>query len=726
MLRRLGTLIARRARTVLVVAGLITLVAGGVGASVFGHLKAGGFQDPAAPSSKAAKLLDTEFGGTTGLVFLVHPRHGGVDSPAARAAGRNLTDRITHHPGVEDVVSYWRTPDDRLKAHDGRSALVLVRFAEDQEQAARRAAELLSEDVAGKAAGPEVKVLAGGPRGIDHDVTTQVAKDLGLAEGIAVPITLVLLIVVFRGLVPALIPLAIGGAAILGTFAELRVLAAVTDVSVFALNLTTALGLGLAIDYGLLMISRFRERMATTQDIAEAVAHTVATAGRTILFSAATVIAALSTLLLFPLYFLRSFAYAGLGVVATAALAALFVTPALLTVCGHRVASAKARGRRGARVAGRHSATGGAWHTIARTVFRRPFLSAVPAAVLLALAAAPLLDARFGLPDERVLPTTSPSRAAATALHKDFPHFSGAGTLDIVLTGSASPRSVAGYARTLSKLPGVTSVDPGTAPSRAGSPAASPTTRKPAGDLRRLTVRTGHSSASAAAQRLVGRIRAVEAPGHSTALVGGAAAQAVDTKQAIRQRLPLVIAMIAVSTFLLLFLFTGSVIQPLRALALNTLGLGAILGTLVWIFQEGHFSSLLGFTPMPMDTAMTLLMCCLVFGLSTDYEVFVLGRIKELHDQGLPAAEAVPRGLAHTGALVSAAAALLAVSLLAFTTSSVSFMQMFGLGSGLAILVDATVIRGVLLPAFLRLLGERAWYCPRWLRRLHTRFGLTD
>ncbi|MFI1369969.1 MMPL family transporter [Streptomyces griseochromogenes] len=724
MLRRLGTLVARRARTVLVLASLITVVAGTVGSGVFGHLKAGGFQDPAAPSSKAARLLDEEPGGTTGLVLLVHPRHGTVDSPAAQTAGRNLTGRLGHRPDVRDVVSYWRTPDDRLKAPDGRTALVLVRFTGDQAEAAQHADALLTEDVAGKAAGPELTVLAGGPLGIGHDVTTQVAKDLGLAEGIAVPITLVLLILVFRGLVPALIPLAIGTAAILVTLAELRLLAAVTDVSVFALNLTTALGLGLAIDYGLLMVSRFREQAASAHDLGEALAHTVATAGRTIVFSAATVIAALSTLLAFPLYFLRSFAYAGLGVVATAALSALFVTPALLTVFGHRVAPATARGRGGERTSRARPATGGAWYSVARTVFRRPLMSAVPAATLLALATAPLLGVHFGMPDERVLPPTSPSRAAATALRTDFPDFSGAGTLDVVLTGAADPKRVAAYARSLSALPGVTSVDCGTGPCAPGTPSA-PADTQPTRGIVHLTVRTAHASDSAAAQRLVARIRAVDAPRHTAALVGGPAAQVVDTKQAIRQRLPLVIAMIAVSTFLLLFLFTGSVIQPLRALALNTLGFGAILGTLVWIFQEGNLSSLLGFTPMPMDTAMTLLMFCLVFGLSTDYEVFVLGRIKELHDQGLPAAQAVPRGLARTGGLVSVAAALLAVSLLAFTTSSVTFMQMFGLGSGLAILVDATIVRGVLLPAFLSLLGERAWYCPRWLRRLHTRFGLT-
>ncbi|MBT2418876.1 MMPL family transporter [Streptomyces sp. ISL-22] len=710
MLRRLGLFIAQRARTVLVLAALITLAAGAVGAGVFGHLKGGGFNDPTAPSAKAAGLIDEHLGGSTDLVLLVRPRQGTVDSPPVQSAGRLLTDKLAARPGVQSVTSYWRTPHEDLRAHNGRTGLVLVQFAGDNEEAATRAGPLVRDYVASSAAGPAFTVLSGGPLGINHDVTVQVAKDLGLAEAIAVPITLLLLVIVFRGLVPALIPLATAAAAIFCTFAELRILAAAIDVSVFALNLTTALGLGLAIDYGLLMVSRFREQMTADRDIEAAVVYTIATAGRTIIFSAATVMAALATLLVFPLYFLRSFAYAGVGVVATAALAALFVTPALLTVCGHRVAPATPT---------RRTTDGSSvWHAIARVVWRRPAAIAIPAVAVMALAATPLLGVCFGMPDERVLPQSATSRTAATVLHSDFPHLSGAGAIDVVLTGTTEPKDVDAYARSLRRVPGVVSVN-SRAASRAGA-------LRPADAVRHLTVRASHASNSAEMEKLVGAVRAVAPPSHSTALVGGAAAQVVDAKQAIQHRLPFVIVTVAASTFVLLFLFTGSVIQPLRALAFNAVGLAAVLGTLVWIFQDGNLSSLLGFTPMPMDTAMTLLMFCIVFGLSTDYEVFVLGRIKELHDQGLPAEHVVTRGLAHTGAIVSAAAALLAVSLLAFTTSSVSFIQMFGLGSGLAILLDATIVRGVLLPACFRLLGERIWYCPRRLRSLQARFALTE
>ncbi|WP_030776122.1 MMPL family transporter [Streptomyces sp. NRRL S-920] len=723
MLRTLGLFLFDRARRVLIWAGLLTLAAGAAGIGVFGQLKSGGFEDPAAPSSRAARLLDREFGGTPDLVLLVRPRAGTVDSPAVRAAGDDFTDRLSRREGVQDVVSYWRTPAAALRAEDGSGALVLVQLDGDSEEVAERAAALIADhadadtdaNVNAEAADAEADgreegdpgraftVVAGGPSGLGHDISTQVAKDLGLAEGIAIPVTFALLVLVLRGVAPALVPLGIAVMAVLGTFAELHLLARVTDVSVFAINLTTALGLGLAIDYGLLMVSRYREQLAAGQDPREAVGQTVATAGRTIVFSAATVAAALAAPLVFPLAFLRSFAYAGLGVVATAALCALLVTPALLAVLGPRLTPRAVRAGGGDRL----------WERIARTVLRHPLRTALPAFAVLVVAASPLLGVRFGTPDERVMPENTPSRTVAAALRADFPHGGGVDSLDVVVTGGAAPSDVAAYARAVSEVSGVDSVDQDTRTSRGSGP-------------HHITVHTSHPPASEAAAQLVERVRAVALSGSGEALVGGAAARAVDTKQAIGGRLPLALAMIAISTFVLLFLFTGSVTQPLRALLLNALGMGAILGTMVWIFQSGHFSGLLGATPMPMDTAMALLTFCVVFGLSMDYEVFVLGRIKELHDQGLPTAEAVPRGLGRSGSIVSAAAALLAVSLLAFATSSVSFMQMFGLGSGLAVLLDALLIRGVLVPACLRLLGRHNWWAPRPLRAFHRRFGLAE
>ncbi|QHC22904.1 MMPL family transporter [Streptomyces sp. GS7] len=720
MLRRLGHFLSRHARAVLAVAGILTLAAGAAGFGAFGELKAGGFDDPNAPSATVTRRLEARFGGTDNLVLLVRPRRGTVDTLAAKAAGRALTEQVARAEGVSGLTSYWRTPAPALRSRDGRAALILVRLAGDPQQVSTRADQLIAEHAQGGADDRELTVLAGGPAGTNHDVTGRVAEDLRAAEAIAVPVTAVLLILVFRGLVSALIPLAIGVVAILGTLAELALIARLTDVSVFAINLTTALGLGLAIDYGLLMVSRFRELSLRHGELREAVALTVATAGRTILFSAATVAAALTTLLIFPLYFLRSFAYAGIGVIAVAATSAVLLTPALLTVAGSRIARTKTtrddprRAEAGSRL----------WGRIGEAAVRRPLRFALPAVVLLLVAATPLLRAGFGTPDEQVLPKSSGTRQVATALRHDFP--SGTGNpVEVVVEGSAP---VAPYARDLAALPSVAAVETGTGTFTAGAPNAVPPAdpRLAVPGLQHLIVRTGLDPSSGRAQRLVERIRALSPPDGSTVLVGGTTAQLVDTKAAIEARLPFAVTMIAVTTFVLLFLFTGSVVQPLRALALNALGLGAILGAMVWIFQEGHLSSLLGFTDRPMDTAMTLLMFCIVFGLSMDYEVFVISRIKELRDQGLATGQAVPQGLARSGGIISAAAALLAVSLLAFTTSSVSFMQMFGLGSGLAVLLDATLIRGALTPACLALLGDHGWYAPGWLRRAHQRIGLSD
>ncbi|WP_189307602.1 MMPL family transporter [Streptomyces albospinus] len=720
MLRRLGLFLSRHARAVLVLAGMLTLVAGAAGFGAFGELKAGGFDDPNAPSATATRQLEAKFGGTVDLALLARPRHGTVDTPAAKTAGRAITDQVAHAKGVKGLTSYWRNPIPALRSRDGRAALILVRLAGDQQQVSVRADQLIAEYAHGSRADRELTVLAGGPAGTNHDVTGQVAEDLKAAEVIAVPITAILLILVFRGLISALIPLTIGVVAILGTLAELAVIARLTDVSVFSINLTTALGLGLAIDYGLLMVSRFRELALQQTELRDAVALTVATAGRTILFSAATVAAALTTLLLFPLYFLRSFAYAGIGVIAIAATTAVLLTPALLTVAGSRIARSKAT-RRGTR---REDEGSPLWGRIGEAAVRRPLRCALPAVALLLVAATPLLRAGFGTPNEHVLPKSSDSRQVATALRQEFPSGTG-NTVEVVVEGTAP---VARYARDLAALPAVAVVQASSGTFTAGAPNATapadPHLAVPG--FQHLIVRTSLDPSSGRAQQLVERIRALRPPGGSTALVGGATAQLVDTKAAIAARLPLAVAVIAVTTFVLLFLFTGSVVQPLRALALNALGLGAILGAMVWIFQEGHFSSLLGFTAMPMDTAMTLLMFCIVFGLSMDYEVFVISRIKELRDQGLAARQAVPQGLARSGGIVSAAAALLAVSLLAFTTSSVSFMQMFGLGSGLAVLLDATLIRGALTPACLALLGDHGWYLPGWLRKVHQRIGLAE
>ncbi|GAA2093121.1 MMPL family transporter [Streptomyces albiaxialis] len=719
MLQRIADLTHRRARLVLVLSFLVVVAMGALGVGAFGKLQGGGFDDPASPSSRAAEVLDEKFGGEQNVVLLVRAEDGRLDAPPAKEAGRELTEGLAGQPGVTQVMSYWSPGGSALASRDGTEALVTAHIDEDDSDLAAAVSDKWTGDRGA------VTVRAGGSAMLGEDINGQVAADLALAEAIAVPLTLLLLVAAFGSVLAALLPLAIGLIAILGTFAELYVLGSLTDVSVFSINLTTALGLGLGIDYGLLLVSRFRERLGAGDEIADALRTTVRTAGRTILFSAATVVAALSALLLFPPYFLRSFAYAGMGVVAVAALSALFVVPALLALLGHRVN----RGRLPWAEAVRKPEAP-LWGRLAGTVFKRPALTALPVLAVLLLAASPLLGASFGSPDERVLPGSAESRQVSAALQKDFDGNTGDAVSVVTREPVTSDGRVAAYAREVSRLDGVVRVQAPTGTYaegrsvRAPGPAEKELTAQDR--TRKLSVTTRLAPSSGAAQDLVRDIRALDGPGGAGTLVGGRDAALIDSKQAIGDRLPAAVAMVLGTTFVLLFLFTGSVVQPLRAIVLNGISLAASIGAMVWVFQDGHLSSVLGFTPMPMDTSMTVLLFCIVFGLSMDYEVFVTSRVKELHDAGADTRTAVTGGLSRTGRIVTMAAGLLAVSFFAFTTGEVSFLQMFGLGSGLAILIDAVAVRGVLVPAAMRLLGRTAWYAPRPLKRLHDRAGLSE
>ncbi len=558
----------------------------------------------------------------------------------------------------------------------------------------------------------------GGSAGVNHDVNAQVGRDLALAEAIAVPIILALLVLAFGSLVAALLPLAVGTIAIFGTFAELSVLGSATDVSIYAINLTTALGLGLSIDYALLMVSRYREELGNGADVQTAVTRTVETAGRTIVFSALTVAVALGALLLFPLFFLRSFAYAGIGVIVIAMVSALLVLPAMLAVLGHRVNAGRLPWAKDA-----PKTVAPFWGRLAGLAMRRPALTALPVVAGLLLLAAPLLHVEFGTPDDRVLPTTSTSRVVGDALRNDFGS-DDTSALNLVSTGAVETSSLDGYAATLSRLPDVVRVESAAGTYLGGQLKAPGNPQLTADGIQRLSVVTEADSRSTEARQLVDSVRALPGPGDF--LVGGTTAEFMDSQHAIGSRLPLAGGLIALTTFILLFLFTGSVLQPLRALLLNVLGLSATLGAMVLIFQDGHLSGWLGFTPLPLDTSMLVLLFCIAFGLSMDYEVFVLSRIKEQHDHGANLTDSVTNGLARSGRIVSMAAVILSVSFFAFGTGSVSFIQLFGIGSGLAVLIDATLIRGVLVPAALRLLGRAAWWSPKPLRLLHNRIGLTE
>ncbi len=730
MLQRYGQFVARRAKLLLTLSLLVIVGAGVLGAGAFSRLSNGGFNDPDAESTKAQQLIDSRFGGQTNLVLLVTAKSGAVDEPSAASAGRQLAQTLAAEPDVTDVVSYFgeacepngglcdtRAPS--LRSEDAASGLVLAHIEGDEAQVTAR-----SENIIEKYAGDRgaVSVLAGGQAGVNHDVTNQVTRSLAIAEAIAVPLTLILLLFAFGSLVSALLPLAVGGVAILGTFAELYVLGSVTDVSIFAINLTTALGLGLGIDYALFIVSRFREQLAAGDDVPTAVARTVATAGRTVIYTAVAVMAALAALLVFPLYFLRSFGYAGIGVVAIAALGALVLLPALLAVLGHRVNAGRVRWTRSAQ-----GAASPFWGRLAGRVMRRPALFALPVIATLLVVGGPLLGIKFGTPDQGVLRAASDSRQVADALETRFPGNAGA-PIDVVTAGPVDTGALREYGRQLSLLPDVAQVSTSDGTYRHGQ--AAPATPADAAlgspDGQRLTVVTTVAAKSDQSQQLVGSIRDMSGPGGTAVLVTGVDAQLIDTRQVIGERLPLAVGLVVLTTLVVLFLFTGSVIQPIRAVLLNALSLSATLGVLTWIFQDGNLAEWLGVTPRPMDMSMTVLLFCIAFGLSMDYEVFVLSRIKELHDKGMPSAEAVSEGLARTGRIVSSAAGLLAVSFFAFGTSTVSFLQMFGIGTGLAILIDATLIRGVLVPAAMRVLGPAAWYSPAPLRRVYARVALSE
>jgi RND superfamily putative drug exporter len=713
MFERIGRFAATHARAVLAVAVLLMLGAGALGFTAFGKLRNdGGFIDPGAESSQAQELVDREFGGGNDVVFLMSPASGSVDDPANQRAGAALTDRLADDPGLTDVVSYFTTKAPPMRAENGQHAIAVAKLTDTGEVEDLR-------DTYSAESGP-IRVQVGGPNAVGLDIGDQVGKDLAVAESIAVPIILVLLVVVFGSVVAALLPLAVGMIAVLGTFALLAILGSVTDVSVFSINLTTALGLGLAIDYALMMVSRFREELDDGRDVVSAVARTVATAGRAVVFSALTVAVALGVLMVFPLFFLRSFAYAGIGVVIIAMVSAIVVLPALLALLGRRVNSLRLPW-----VKRTPSSASAVWAKIASVALRRPVLAGAPVVILLVGAAIPLLQVQFGTPDDRVLTTSSVTRSVGDVLRAEFPN-DDAKAMNLVTRNPAGANVTGDYAQALSRLPGVASVTSSVGTFVDGHGAGPGNTAyASATGVQRLTVLSTFDPHSGPGQDLVAAVRAVPSGGMDV-LVGGSAAQLVDSKHAIGSRLPLAVGLIAVSTFVLLFLFSGSVLQPLRALLFNVLGLSATLGVLVLIFQEGWLSSWLGFTPLPLDTAMLVLLFCIVFGLSMDYEVFVLSRVKEARDNGAGLHESVTYGLSRIGRLVTMAAALLSVSLLAFGTSGVSFIQMFGIGSGLAIVVDATLIRGILVPVGMRVLGRAAWWSPPFLRRVHDRVGLRE
>jgi RND superfamily putative drug exporter len=721
-------------KRVLGIAGLLLVVAVVFGAPVASKLGAGGYSDPNAPSSAARELLTNRFHTGNANLVLEFRSPRGVDNASTRALALRDAKAIAAHDGIDHVTSYWTAPKhvaDTLVSPDHRAALVVAHVAGSDSVAPDRAARATAS-LTGLHNGVTVK--AGGLAIAYHEVNKTVKSDLTKSEMVAIPLTVVALTWVFGSFVASILPVAVGLASIVGTMAILRLLAMFTSVSVYALNMTTAMGLALAIDYSLFIVSRYREEVGNGLAPDDAVRRAMQTAGRTVLFSALTVALSLAAMLVFPLYFLRSFAYAGIAVVALAALAALVILPAVITLVGDRVNALDLRAWL-RRVAGRpqpvmQPVEASFWYRFARVVMRRAAPVAVVVTALLVFIGLPFAHVKFGYPDHRVLP---PSASAYQVGHDTLTEF-GAGTgatIDVAVPSvQGRAAEIGGYAAQLSRIPGVHGVESAAGEYVGGVRVGPSNTTMRSGDATYLALAAAGDPQSQALKDTLKAVTAVRAPWPVD--IGGQTAEDRDSLAALGRAMPYAIGIIALATFVLLFLFTGSVVMPLKALVLNTLSLSATFGAMVWIFQEGHLGSLYpdltvtGF----LTPTMPPLMFCVAFGLSMDYEVFLLSRIREEWlGSARTAADnqrAVALGLGRTGRIVTAAAVLMAIVFAAISRGQVAFMMLFGTGLTLAVLMDATIVRATLVPAFMRLAGRWNWWSPRPLARLHDRFGLSD
>jgi RND superfamily putative drug exporter len=589
-------------------------------------------------------------------------------------------------------------------SRDGRSTYVLAYFKPLSDKRISDDAKQIEARFAGR---DDVKL--GGIAIANAQVNTQVSHDLEHAELLAFPFIFLLSLMFFRSPVAALLPPLLGGLAILGTFFALRLLSGVMDLSVFALNLVTGAGLGLAIDYSLFIVSRYREEAAKSGFGPVALRRTLETAGRTVLFSSLTVAAAIAALTVFPQRFLYSMGVGGAIVALLAAALALVVLPALLAVLGPRVnALAPKRLRRAAERDAR-PATSGGWYRLSRFVMRRPGRIALGSAALLIALGIPFAGIKFISVDASVLPPSASARQVNDALGARFPPNRTA-PLEVVVGASSKSPTVRALARRIHRLPDVSGI-------------ALPQPAGPSTSL--LAVAPARPPLSAASQQLVRDIRALQVPVYVG--VAGQTASYVDLEHSLGSHLPVVLAIVIIATLVVLFLMTGSVVLPLKALLMNALTLSATFGILVLVFQDGRLQGLLSYHSQgALETTQPILLFAVAFGLATDYGVFLLSRIKEARDSGLPNSEAVAVGLERTGRIVTAAALLFAVAIGAFATSQIVFIKELGLGTALAVLIDASIIRALLVPSLMELLGSLNWWAPRPLRRLHDRLGLRD
>ena len=735
-LQRIALVAVAAPKRVIVAAALVMVVCGIFGLPVTKALSVGGFTDPASESVRAADILEHKFNQSSMQLMITVTAPGGVHNPDATKAAADIMAVLKSSPDVIGVTSLWTAPPaaaPALTSTDGMTGVILAGLRGTDADYAKSARAIVDHF---PREGGDVAVRTGGALTYS-EAQEQTERDLVLMESIAIPVSFLALVWVFGGVLAAALPLTIGIFAILGSLAVLRFVTLFTDVSVFALNLTVAMGLALAVDYSLLIVSRYRDEVADGAMPHQALVSSMTTAGRTVVFSALTVALSMSTMVLFPNYFLRSFAYAGVAVVVLAAAAAIVITPAAIMLLGPRLDALDVR--RLIRRALRRSATPTArpiqcsfWYRTTHFVMRHAIAVSVTLIAVLMLLGAPFLSAKWGFPDDRVLPSTASSRQVGDLLRDDFT-VNPVSNVTVVIPEMPidGTRDLSAYAAALSRVADVTAVSSPSGTFVNGDRIGPPTAPTGLADgAAFLTVQSNAALFSDASSNQLRALHAVSGPAGQSVLFTGIAQNNVDSVASITARLPLVLGVIAVITFVVLFLITGSVALPLKALILNVLSLTATFGALVWVFQDGHLGGLGTTVTGTLVANLPVLMFCIAFGLSMDYEVFLLSRIREYWlDAGRTARdsdESVALGLARTGRVVTAAALLMTISFAALLTAQVSFVKMLGLGLAIAVLVDATVVRTLLLPALMRLLGRLNWWAPAPLARLHQRFGLIE
>jgi len=684
----------RKAAVIVFVIGI--LAAGGVGSAVFNRLDSGGYSNPKSDSYKVFNYLHNVLKvADPTIVVVVDAGQNQVSDPVVTQKAMALEAKMAKENGVTKVISYWSSGgSDSLKSTDGKAAYILVyTSAEAFTPSSQTIGATFQKNYDGTFEG--LKLYAGGVGVIGNAINKKIAKDLSLSEAISIPATFILLAFVFGAMTASAMPLIVGVAAILGAFFILFLISLFTSVSIYALNLTTGMGLGLGIDYALLMVNRFREELHHGKNVEDSIITTLKTAGKTIFYSGLTVLVTLLSLTFFPLPFLKSFGYAGVSVVALAVIGALFGLPPILAMVGSKVDKGVIR---------KSAITpkeDGRWAQTARMVMKRPVAVVLLALIILGLFASPIKDIAFSQGDSRILPASNPAAIATAVQASRFAGQTGNPIEIIVINGAGRDAEIAAYSAKVEKVSGVVTVAP-------------PQTYK--SDVR-IVAFESMLPRTPQAQKMIHEIRAIAAP--QGTLIGGVAADYTDSQDGIAHTLPWALGWIAVSVLILIFIFTGSIILPIKAVILNFLSLGATMGVLTWVFIDGHLQWLVGtFTVTgTLDTSIGILISVVVFGLSMDYELFLLSRIREEHLAGKTNVEAVATGLQRSARIITAAALLLAVVFAAFVTSGVTSIKSMGFGVALAVILDATIVRALLVPALMRLFGERNWWAPKWMQR---------